>query len=72
MASLVGVEAKDVNRLRENLAQRRREAVEGVYDWEQHIKWTKENPGQELDCAPFIGPLEIAEIPLKGCGLLVS
>ena len=72
LASRAGVEVKDVTRLRENLILRQKEAQEGDYDWERHIRWTKENPGQELDCASFVGPLEIAEIPLKGCGLLVS
>jgi len=69
LAATFGVDAKELTRLRETAELRLAESRDGSYDWERHLRWTKENPGQDLDCAPFLGPVEIAEIPLKGCGL---
>ena len=71
MASHLRIDSKDLSRLRESLALRQLEARHGDYDWSRHIRWTKENPGQDLDCAPFVGPIEIAEIEHKGRGLKV-
>lgn len=69
LLSSLQIDAKEVTRLKESLTLRQLESRDGQFDWESHIRWTKENPGQDLDCASFVGPLEIAEIPLKGCGL---